>query len=313
MLFDNKFEKIKYELDDWWKTISSLEAQLKSSESRVNSGSQMIETLRKLSDQQSQNMQQQNDSIAQLEEKIHELLLARMAEESSRAEILNTSFPVSKELELRIKEIEEKNYNVESYFASNDDRTKRLETQIQRLCQTETKAERKWESLEVEFREGFERIYEQINSAKQDVKSEIFGELPNFDHIMNIDQHMKTLRISYKNTENRIVTLEKELEAGLVNNELKEDLSQLRDLSSSIGKINEAFKEDVYRLEKQIKENSVKLLDSQNELMDVRSTFDSKISKQAHDSSENFRKIQELDDLFNEMYWVIKKYNMNEK
>ena len=54
-----------------------------------------------------------------------------MADETSRAEILNSSFPANKEFDLIIKKIDEKVATFESRMAKDEDRIRKLESKSQ--------------------------------------------------------------------------------------------------------------------------------------------------------------------------------------
>ena len=111
----------------------------------------------------------------------------------------------------------------------------------------------------------------------------------------------------------RIDGVVKELEQGMIKDNLKDDLNLIKDLSFNITKINNTFKDDVYRLEDLIKDNSVKYLTIETNFTTLKSEVDQKLAKSIFETKSYNEKMQYLEDLFNEMYEVIKKHNMQEK
>lgn len=156
-------------------------------------------------------------------------------------------------------------------------------------------------------------MFEQFENAKSELKSDMAEEYINFEQYAAIEQQIKHLKISYGNLSGRIEGVSKELDQGMIKDNLKDDLNLIKDLSFNITKINNTFKDDVYRLEEMIKDNSVKYLGLESNFTTFKSEFDQKLSKTNFDSKSYNEKLLYLEELFNEMYEVIKKHNMQEK
>jgi hypothetical protein len=229
-----------------------------------------------------------------------------MADETSKAEIMNNSFN-TKEIESIIGPVLERMQDLESKIENQDEVIKYLKNQSQRSNVTESNIETKFKKLEHNLKQDFDNIIEKIEEGKQNLKMEIIDEVPNFEYLQGMEQHIED------NFTNKIESLEKDIEAGLMSRELRDDLSQIKQISFSIGKINEAFKDDVFKLENQIKENSVKFLDLDNIITGLKTDYEQKYSKVTYDTKSQNDKIQYLEELFNELYEVIKKHNMQNK
>lgn len=286
--------------------------KIESLETRLTYFSDRDDDIWKMTEGLSQKIQLQAKSVTDLEGKIHEIELNRMADETSRAEILNSSLPNSKEIEHYIMKIDEKVQTLDLKLKNNEERTKRIENQSQR-SNHETSFDRRCDQIENDLREELDRILEQIEQAKAEVKADMADEFIHFEQYDVIEQHIKHLKISNSNLSARIDGMEKNIDQGCIKDSFKDDLNQLKELSFNINKINNTFKDDVFRLENQIKENSVKLLDVENGFTLVKSEIDQKQSKMVYDAKSHSEKIEYLEELFNEMYEVIKKHNMQEK
>jgi archaellum component FlaC len=139
---------------------------------------------------------------------------------------------------------------------------------------------------------------------------EIEEEFPSSEQIKVLEQQIKHMRLSQGDINGRIDRVEKDFEDRIMNNDIQNDLSQLKKLSYSVGQINDSFKDDVFRLENKIKDNSMRLLEFDNNITTVKADYDQKHSKLVWENSEHLKKISYLEELFNEMYEVIKKHNM---
>ncbi|CAI2372718.1 unnamed protein product [Moneuplotes crassus] len=321
-----EFMKIKSDLESILENVQSFENRIQSISNRHGYFSERLDKFQEICSNLGKKDQQKFDLITKLEEEFHQFQLSRI-EDSSRAEILNKSFSIGKEFEAKFQELESRLYSMESQISSTDTRTKRLESQTQRLetqtqrieAQTqrshnsESKFERKCEQIENNFHENLDRIYDQIDSAKVEIKKEMFEELPNFENFRDMEHQIQTLKKGFSNSEQKLLSVEKELKNGIISSELKEDLSQLRTLSSSIGRINDAFKEDVFNLENKIKENSVKILGTQNECTEIKSLLDKNISKIIYETNCTNDKVQNLETLLGDVYDVVIKYNSQGK
>lgn len=310
--FNNENNKMKFELESNADYMNSFESKLESFERRMNCFSERDDKIFKMSENLTQKLHKHSKDISDIEGKIHDLELNRMAEEKSRVEIMNSSLPMSMEVENLITKLEERSQNLENRLMKNEEKTRRLESQSHRENE-EAVFQRRCDQMENDLREELDKILEQVDSAKNDIKAEISEDFVHYEQIGALEKHMKHLKINSNSMNNRIDQLEKEMEHGSLNNELQEDLRQLKDLSYSITKINNTYKDDVFKLENQIKENSMKIMNFENVCAGLKSEVDQKLSKSNYDLKAQGDKVEYLEGLFNEMYEVIKKHNMQEK
>lgn len=303
---NKEINKLKFEQDSTNDYMTSFDNKIESIENRLTYSSDRDDDIWKMIEGFSQKLQGQIKTISDLESKCHEIEIAKMADETSKAEIMNNSFN-TKEIESIIGPVLERMQDLESKIEDQDEIIKYLKSQNQRSNVTESNIETKFKKLEHNLKQDFDNILEKIEESKQNLKMEIIDEVPNFEYLQGMEQHMED------NFTNKIESLEKDIEAGLMSRELRDDLSQIKQISFSIGKINEAFKDDVFKLENQIKENSVKFLDLDNVITGLKSDYEQKYSKITYDTKSQNDKIQYLEELFNELYEVIKKHNMQNK
>lgn len=259
---DHNYKKLVDELNSLSGDMDDLDKKYTFVDKTQCEFSERLDEFHKMIQKTDEKILNNNKYIEDLEQKFHELDLAQ--KENSRNEILNTSISINQEVDAKLKNIEAKMYNLETKLSSNEDRTKRLETHTQRSSNSESRFDRKYEQLESNFRENLDQIYSELNSVKIETKKEILDEMPNFDHIRDLEQHIQSVDNTQDSIEKRIYDVEKELQNGPLSESLKEDLSKIQNLSSSISKINDNFKEETFNLEAKIKENHVKILDCQN-------------------------------------------------
>lgn len=153
-------------------------------------------------------------------------------------------------------------------------------------------------------------VLDRVEDTREKVRQEIGMEFATLEVVRGLEQQMKHLKNAQGDINGRMNRVEKNLEEGVMNNDIQNDLSQLKKLSYSIGQINDTFKEDVFRLESKLKDNSMRLLEFENNMTTTKSDFDQKHSKLVWENSEQSKKILYLEELFNEMFEVIKKHNM---
>lgn len=111
--FSQDVSKIKFDMESINDCMNSYEKKVESLETRLSYFSDRDDDILKMTESLSHKIQLQTKAAADMECKLHELELNRMADETSRAEILNTSFPANKEFDLIIKKIDEKVANFE--------------------------------------------------------------------------------------------------------------------------------------------------------------------------------------------------------
>jgi hypothetical protein len=296
-----EINNFKFEQDSINDYMTSFENKIESIENRLTYSSDRDDDIWKMIEGFSQKLQGLIKTISDLETKCHEIELNKMADDTSKAEILNNSFN-TKEIESIVGPLLERMQNLEGKLENQDE-----EIKYKRSNTTESNIESRFSQLENNLRQDFDNILERIEEGKQSLKMEIIEEMPNFEYLQGMEQHIEDTFSS------RIEALEKDIEAGLVSRELQDDLSQIKQISFSIGKINEAFKDDVFRLENQIKENSVKFLNFESIITTLKIEFEQKHSKTNYETKSQNDKIQYLEELFNELYEVIKKHNMQTK
>lgn len=184
---------MKFEFDSFNEYMSSFEKKIESIETRLTYSSDRDDDIWKMSEGLSQKIQLQSKTIADLEAKLHEMELSRMADETSRAEFLNASFPNNKEMENILRSVEDKLHNIENRVAKNEDRAKRLEAHTQ-SSNSDPNIERRFEQIENDVREELDKILEQIEVAKNDVKIDIAEDFITIDHLRTIEQQLKQIK-----------------------------------------------------------------------------------------------------------------------
>lgn len=90
-------------------------------------------------------------------------------------------------------------------------------------------------------------------------------------------------------------------------------MSSIKTLQQKLAKVELSFKEEIGIFESTVKENSLKVLEYENQFTALKSDIDNKVCKYELQNKENYIKTQQLEELFNEMYSVIKKHSMQEK
>ena len=103
-----EMSKVKFDMESFNDYMSSVEKKQESLETRLSYFSDRDDDILKMTESLSHKIQLQTKIIADLEGKIHELELNRMADETSRAEIMNSSFPTNKEFDHIIKKLRKK-------------------------------------------------------------------------------------------------------------------------------------------------------------------------------------------------------------
>lgn len=309
----NQLSSLSFEIETINNVLATFDKKFESIEKRMAFSSERDEDMLKINDSLNKKFQILSEEQSKFDSRLHDIEIHRMSEETSRAEILSTSLPSTEELISLIKSHDERIKMLESKVNRNEERTKNLESMTQNSHRNESEIERRIEEIAGAFRCDLENICEQLEATKQEVKSEIYDDFPKYEDLGGLEQQIKQLKRSDNDLNNRLSAVEKELEAGVVSNELQEDLRQLKQLSFSIGKINDTFKEDVFRLENQIKENSIKFMDYENSMTSFKSELDQKHSKLKFDIKTHDDRLEYLDQLLNELLSIVKKHSMNEK
>lgn len=201
-LITKAYNNLKFDFDTNSDFITTFDKKIDSLETRLTYFSDRDDDIWKMAESLSAKIQIQGNKIDSLENKIHEVEMNRMANETSRAEILNTSMPDSKEVEGAIKMLHEAITELEGRISNTEEKTRRIENYTQR-SNPEAAFERRCDQMENDIREELDKILEQLENAKVEVKSELAEDFINFEAIGSIEQNVKNLKANNSTILNR--------------------------------------------------------------------------------------------------------------
>lgn len=196
------FNNLKFDFDSSSDFIVSFEKKIESLETRLTYFSDRDDDIWKMAEGLSKKIQLQGNKMDQLENKIHEIEMNRMENETSHVEVINSSMPDTKEIENAIKSLNEYVKELDSRLTTNEDQTRHIEKYTQR-ANPEIAFERRCDQMENDIREELDNIIRHIEQAKTDVKTDLASEFINFEAVGSIEQSLKHLQISNKNMSSR--------------------------------------------------------------------------------------------------------------
>ena len=142
-LFQRTHETLEFDAEGFRGQLESYGKRIDSIENCISLSSERKDKIMKMCDKLSQQLTESDKEKGSLEARIHDLELARMSDENRRKELLQTSIPISQEMESMIQNLQERVENFESNLAKNEDRTKKLEIQTQRSSKSESNFDRR--------------------------------------------------------------------------------------------------------------------------------------------------------------------------
>ena len=196
------FNNLKFDFDSSSDFIVSFEKKIESLETRLTYFSDRDDDIWKMTEGLSKKIQLQGNKMDQLENKIHEIEMNRMENETSHAEVINSTLPDAKEIENVIKSLNEYVKELDSRLTTNEDQTKHIEKYTQRT-NPEIAFERRCDQMENDIREELDNIIRHIEQSKTEVKTDLANEFINHEAVGSIEQSLKHLQISNKNMSNR--------------------------------------------------------------------------------------------------------------
>jgi len=318
-VISNKFSEIsstlnqlKYDNECINHSNSMVEKKIDSLETRLTYFSERDEEILQMSKNLSIKIKDQNKVIDDIKWEIHENKIARMSDETSRNEMLNTSMPDNKELEAIVKSLGEKIKEFDIKFTKNDEKVRWIENQMQRSTQ-KVYFDRRWDQMESNIKGELDKIIDQIENTKSTIKEEIAEEYIKYETIKAIDKDIKHIKISNWSISNRLDQIDKILDNGLMPENLQEDLSHIKTLNILITTLESEFKAEIDKLHATTKEATIKVIEQGNIFTALKSELDQKISHSDFQLKCHTDKIQQVEELFNEMYDVIKRHNVQDK